>query len=88
MSKREKLLWIILGGRSDANISFTELCNLLRYLEFAERVKGSHHIFTRENIPEILNIQPIGSMAKAYQVKQIRTVLVKYRIGVLGNGKI
>jgi predicted RNA binding protein YcfA (HicA-like mRNA interferase family) len=86
MSKREKLLIAILGGGSDANISFNELCNLLRYLGFVERIKGSHHIYTRENIPEILNIQPKGSMAKPYQVKQIRTTLVKYRIGVIKNG--
>jgi predicted RNA binding protein YcfA (HicA-like mRNA interferase family) len=86
MSKREKLLWTILGGRSDANIPFTELCNLLHYLGFAERIKGSHHIYTRENVPEILNIQPKGSTAKPYQVKQIRNVLVKYQIGVLNNG--
>jgi predicted RNA binding protein YcfA (HicA-like mRNA interferase family) len=86
MSKREKLLWTVLGGRSDSNIPFNELCNLLQYLGFAERIKGSHHIYTRENVPEILNIQPKGSTAKPYQVKQIRNVLVKYRIGVLNNG--
>jgi predicted RNA binding protein YcfA (HicA-like mRNA interferase family) len=86
MSRREKLLWTVLGGKSDANIPFTELCNLLQYLGFAERIKGSHHIYTRENVPEILNIQPKGSTAKPYQVKQIRNVLVKYRIGVLNNG--
>ena len=80
------MLWTVLGGKSDANIPFTELCNLLQYLGFAERIKGSHHIYTRENVPEILNIQPKGSTAKPYQVKQIRNVLVKYRIGVLNNG--
>lgn len=86
MGKRDKLLWTILSSGSDANISFAELCNLLHYLGFTERIKGSHHIFTRENIPEILNIQPIGSDAKSYQIKQIRTVLIKYGIGVIHHG--
>ena len=40
-----------------------------------------NHIFTRENVEEILNLQPKGAKAKAYQVKQVRRVLVKYRLG-------
>jgi hypothetical protein len=46
------------------------------------RIKGSHHIFTRNDVEEILNLQPKGNMAKAYQVKQVRGILTKYRIGV------
>jgi hypothetical protein len=42
---------------------------LLRDLGFDERTKGSHHIFTLEGIPEILNLQPNGAKAKAYQVR-------------------
>ena len=44
------------------------------------RTKGSHHIFTRDGIPEILNLQPKGSEAKPYQVKQVRNVILKYRL--------
>jgi hypothetical protein len=43
-------------------------------------VKGSHHIFAREGIAEILNLQPRGSMAKPYQVKQVQKVLVQYKL--------
>ena len=85
MSGREKLLRKILDGGTDANIPFDELCNLLRFLGFLERVKGSHHIFFRNDIIEILNIQPKGPQAKPYQVKQIRTVIVKYRLGAVDN---
>jgi len=46
------------------------------------RIKGSHHIFSQENIEEIINLQPDGSKAKAYQVKQIRELMVKYQLGV------
>ena len=85
MSGRAKLLRKILDGGTDANIPFDELCNLLRFLGFLERVKGSHHIFFRNDIIEILNIQPKGPQAKPYQVKQIRTVIVKYRLGAVDN---
>jgi predicted RNA binding protein YcfA (HicA-like mRNA interferase family) len=47
---------------------------------FNERIKGSHHIFYRQDIEEILNLQPKGSQAKAYQVKQVRNLILKYRL--------
>ena len=71
----------ILRGTSDANIEFSELCQLLRRLGFEERVRGSHRIFTKSNVVEILNLQPFGKQAKPYQVKQVRNVVVKYRLG-------
>ncbi|MGD0500885.1 MAG: type II toxin-antitoxin system HicA family toxin [Bryobacteraceae bacterium] len=67
-------------GSSDAGIRFDDLRTLLRRLGFAERIKGSHHIFTREGVDEILNLQPRGSMAKPYQVKQVRKALVQYKL--------
>jgi hypothetical protein len=78
MSKVAKTLNRILRGRADANIGFDDLCALLRHLGFTERVRGSHHIFTREGVVEILNLQPRGSNAKAYQVRQVRDVIVDY----------
>ena len=76
----EPLLIRILQGSSDANIRFSELRALLSRLGFAERVKGSHHIFTRDGVAEILNLQPRNSLAKPYQVKQVRRVLVQYKL--------
>ena len=70
----------ILQGSSDANIRFSEICALLSRLGFAERIKGSHHIFTRHGVDEILNLQPRNSMAKPYQVKQVRRVLIQYKL--------
>jgi predicted RNA binding protein YcfA (HicA-like mRNA interferase family) len=69
-----------LQGRSDANIPFAGLCGLLKALGFMERIRGSHHIFTREDIEEILNLQPKGSKAKPYQVKQVRNIILRYRL--------
>ncbi len=81
MSKTSKVEFQILSGRSDANIEFADLCRLLDSFGFNVRIKGSHHIFTKDNVEEIINIQPIGSKAKAYQVKQIRNLILKYKLG-------
>lgn len=81
MTKHGKILQKILRGKSDANIAFADLCGLLNYLGFDERIRGDHHIFTKEGILEILNIQPIGSKAKPYQVKQVRNLVLKYDLG-------
>jgi hypothetical protein len=39
---------------------------------------GDHHIFTRDSIEEIFNLQPKGGKAKPYQVKQVRNLIIKY----------
>lgn len=81
MPHKEKVLAKVLSGRADANIGFNDLLGLLRELGFQERIRGSHHIFTREEIVEILNLQPKGAKAKAYQVRQVRQVILKYKLG-------
>jgi predicted RNA binding protein YcfA (HicA-like mRNA interferase family) len=81
MGKYEKLLQRILTGTSDNNIKFLELCQLLNRLGFDERIRGDHYIFTKDNVEEIINIQPQGSKAKGYQVRQIRNLIVKYGLG-------
>lgn len=60
---------------------FDGICQLLRHLGFEERIRGSYHIFTREGVEEILNLQPLGAKAKAYQVKQVRGVILKHKLG-------
>jgi HicA toxin of bacterial toxin-antitoxin, len=70
----------IIRGASDANIPFGQLRNLLRRLGFEERIRGDHHIFTKNGVDEIINLQPQGNKAKPYQVKQVRGVLIKYRM--------
>lgn len=81
MSKISKIEFQILSGKSDANIDFTDLRRILNKYGFDERIKSSHHIFTKVGIEEIINIQPIGSKAKAYQVKQVRNLILKYKLG-------
>ena len=80
MARTDKTLAQVLRGDADANVSFSGLCNLLRRLGFEERVRGSHHIFARRGVEEILNLQTLGSKCKPYQVKQVRNVILKYRL--------
>ena len=81
MGQSNKVLERVLHGASDANIPFAGICQLLRRLGFKERIRSSHHIFTKEGIEEILNLQPKGAKAKSYQVKQVRNVILKYKLG-------
>jgi hypothetical protein len=80
MGSYDKLFGKILRGTSDADIPFTSLCKLLESLGFGQRIRGDHHIFTRDDIEEILNIQPKGQKGKPYQIKQVRHVLLRYKI--------
>jgi predicted RNA binding protein YcfA (HicA-like mRNA interferase family) len=81
MTRNDKLLYKILRGTADAAIPFTDLCRLLEHLGFEERIRGDHHIFTRDSVVEILNLQPKGSQAKPYQVKQVRNLILRYKLG-------
>ncbi|MGB5298431.1 MAG: type II toxin-antitoxin system HicA family toxin [Thiogranum sp.] len=84
MGKCEKLLLQIIRGRSDRNTSFEELRKLLLHLGFEERIRGSHHLFRKPGV-EMINLQKDGNKAKPYQVKQVRAVLLRYRLGDQGN---
>lgn len=81
MSKYDKLLSQILHGRSDANIAFDDLCQLLRRFGFEERVRSSHHIFRKDDVDERINLQRDGSKAKVYQVRQVRAIILRYNLG-------
>ncbi len=81
MTTTAKILERILGAQSDANVPFRDLVTLLHALGFDRRTRGNHHIFTRPGVVEILNLQSRGSLAKAYQVRQVRNVIFKYRLG-------
>ncbi|RDB04433.1 type II toxin-antitoxin system HicA family toxin [Runella aurantiaca] len=81
MGKFEKLLDKILRGLADNNIDFAELCKLLVRFGFDERIRGSHHIFSKEGVEEIINLQSASARkAKGYQVKQVRSIILKYRL--------
>ncbi len=80
MSKFDKLILKLLAGNADNNIAFSELLQILVKFGFTERIKGSHHIFYKKGVEEILNLQPLNNKAKPYQVKQVREILIKYKL--------
>jgi hypothetical protein len=73
MTTYRKLLERVLSGRSDANI------------RFEERSRGSHHVFVRPGVEDMINLQREGHMAKPYQVRQVRAVVTKYRLDQEGD---
>lgn len=81
MARHEKTLLKILRGGSDANIGFDELRGLLLHLGFEERSRGSHHIFFKDGIEELINLQQSGSKAKPYQVRQVRITITRHGLG-------
>lgn len=66
MGKYQKLLNLIILGRSDQNIAFADLLQLLRRLGFEVRIKGSHHICRKSGVEEKINLQKDGNLAKPY----------------------
>jgi hypothetical protein len=85
VAKWQKTLERLVRGTADASINFADLCSLLDALGFAERIRGDHHIFTRADVEEILNLQPRDGKAKPYQVRQVRGVIVRYKLGDAGD---
>jgi len=81
VAKYDDLLARILRGTSDANIPFNDLRQLLRRLGFEERIRGSHHIFRKAGVEEKLNLQRDNAKAKVYQVRQVRAIIVRYKLG-------
>ena len=75
MTKYGKLLAKVLSGRSDTNIDFDDLRHLLERLGFDERTRGSHHVFVKAGVHDMVNLQREGRVAKAYQVRQVRAVI-------------
>ncbi len=80
MSRGDKTLQQVLSGTSDANVDFDDLRRLLTHLGFEERIRGSHHLFRKGGIVEMVNLQRDGSQAKPYQVRQVRNVILEYRL--------
>ena len=63
--KRRKLLQKTIDGSK--NIRFTEMVNLVEGFGFKlTRTDGSHHIFSRPDIPELVNLQDVKGQAKPY----------------------
>jgi len=82
MGRAQKTLERLLRGPSDGNVEFADLAALLRALGFEERVRASHHIFVRQGVDGLLNVQQDGPKAKVYQVRQVRAVILTYHLAL------
>ncbi|MDZ7934723.1 MAG: type II toxin-antitoxin system HicA family toxin [Emticicia sp.] len=82
MSKTDKLILKILSGNADNNFPIDELKRLLFILGFLERKgAGSHTLYKKEGLADLINIQNAkGGKAKPYQVRQIREIILKYKL--------
>ena len=80
MTRQSRLIDQVLSGASDANIRFANLTSLLESLGFQSRIRGGHHIYWKAGVAEILNLQEKSGKAKPYQVKQVRSILVRYKL--------
>ena len=67
----------VISGTSNANISFDDLCAMLIREGFTKKTTASSHfIFTRSDVPHIINLQPKkDGKSKPYQVKQVSFIV-------------
>lgn len=80
MTRYEKLYRkIIIEGNT--SVPFSDIQFFLDKLGFSGRCKGDHYIYTLDGVNDIINIQPDGKNAKKYQVKQIKKIVEKYKLG-------
>jgi len=67
--------------RSPKNVRFERLCRVAEAFGFRFRGgKGSHRIYVRSGVEELLNFQNVGGKAKPYQVRQFIKVVEKYNL--------
>lgn len=79
MANRRNLLRSIVGG--SRNVRFSDMVNLVRGFGFElSRTSGSHHIFVRHDIPELVNLQDVNGQAKPYQVRQFLKLVERYNL--------
>ena len=80
MTRRQKLIEKI--QNNPAGVRFQEICRLAEQLGFTKRGgKGSHIVYEKDGVEEILTFQNRKGMAKPYQVKQRLAAIGNYRLG-------
>ena len=75
----QKILLKILADSK--NIRFADMVKLVKGFGFVlSRTKGSHHIFVRPDIPELVNLQNVKDKAKPYQIQQFLKLVEKHNL--------
>jgi hypothetical protein len=71
--------------RTPSGLRFREAQALAQAAGFhLTRVTGSHRIFTHQSLPELLNLQDVRGQAKAYQVRQLLSLIERYNLRIEG----
>ena len=62
------------------------MVNLVQGFGFTlSRTDGSHHIFTRPDIPELVNLQNVKGQAKIYQIRQYLKLVERHNLKLEEN---
>lgn len=86
MSRYAKVRANILSGKSDKNIPEEDMKFFLSKIGAEHRrTTGSHFQYSIDDIPELINIQPKNGKIKPYQVKEVRNIVNKYKLGEGGS---
>jgi hypothetical protein len=56
------------------------MTGMLVAMGFSERIRGSHHLYSKNGIRDIIDLQPENGKAKAYQVRQVRKLFQQYNL--------
>lgn len=65
--------------QSPNNIRFEQIIEIAKTFGFRLKGgKGSHRVFSREGIREIVNFQNVKGKVKPYQIKQFLKIIDKY----------
>ena len=79
-------LLLRLSGGAVTNVDFSDAQLLLEALGFEEvRVTGSHHVYVRLDVPELVNLQNRRGQAKPYQLRQLISLVKRYNMTIEEN---
>jgi len=79
VSKAEKLFAKV--GNNPQDVRFNEICKLAEAFGFKYKGgKGSHVVYSKKGIPDIVNFQNVNGMAKPYQVRQFLKIVEEYSL--------
>ena len=63
------------------NVRFSDMIDLVEGFGFRlDRTRGSHYLFVHPDVPEVLNLQPEGGQAKAYQIRQFLRLIEEHEL--------
>jgi predicted RNA binding protein YcfA (HicA-like mRNA interferase family) len=61
------------------NVDYDDFVRLIEAFGFRPlRIKGSHHIFGRDDLPDLINLQPRKGEAKPQQIREFLRRIEKY----------